>query len=265
MKSILLDAHNDRWLAARVQAASILSKSVRARITALQTIEEPAMLASALLGAELRETELEDKLAPAQVAADISRECVQELFGSTKTVEWRRDIGDRGQRLMLHARLADLCVVSIDDMRDYGGLPDAMTRQSPCPILAVPTEFDPFDPHAPILVAWDGSFSASRALRAAVPVLRCSRAIKLVSIGHDPELPLSAAIDYLQREGVSASGDVLPESAPIAHVLVGAAAEHCSGLIVLGAAGHSALGRAFFGSVAQALLNRDAFPLFLAH
>lgn len=265
MKSILLDAHEDQFLPARVRAAQALARMFHARLTGLQTVQPPALLATTLLGAELREAEFETRIAPAIVAADRSRDQIVKQLRGRRPMHWERDVGDRGTRLMLHARLADIAVVSIEDLRDFGGLPDEMARRAPCPLLALPTSTASFDPAAPVLVAWDGSQSSASALRHAVPLLRHSEDVRLVTIGQEPELKLGHALNYLMQHGVSASGDLLVESAPIASILIGAAAEHCAGLIVLGAAGHNSLGRVFFGSVANALINRDAVPLFLAH
>jgi len=260
MKNILLDAHSDDLIGSRLAAAELLAKSFRAKIIGLQTLPHHATPITAMRVPDVGAAERPD----IEVADGCRLEIVERLLPS-RTVHWERAVGDRGAQLLVRSRLADLCVVSIDDLRDFGGLPDTLPKRAGSPILAMPSEGEGIVLDAPILVAWDGSVAASSALKGALPLLRHSRDVKLVSIGAERTLSVEAAIDYLALYGVSASADVITDHICIASTLSEEAERHCAGLVVMGATGHGVIRHTFLGSVARGMLDRDRYPLFLAH
>jgi len=265
MKTILLDAHSDDLTGSRVAAAAQIARTLRAKIIGLQTLPHHAVPVSVLLAPEVRGAVREAVEARDIEAADKCRQAIVERFRPSRAFHWERAVGDRATQLLIRSRLADLCVVSIDDLRDFGGLPDTLPKRAGSPILAMPSKGEGFMPEAPILVAWDGSTAASSALKGALPLLRRSRDVKLVSIGDAPVLRVEAALDYLALYGISASADVLPDSICIASTLSEEAESHCAALVVMGATGHGMVRHAFLGSVTRRMLDRDRHPLFLAH
>lgn len=265
MKNILLDAHSDDLIGSRLAAAELLAKSFRAKIISLQTLPHTATPVTAMRVPEAGAAALELAKRPDIEAADRCRLEIVERFRPSRTVHWERAVGDRGAQLLVRSRLADLCIVSIDDLREFGGLPGTLPKRAGSPILAMPSEGEGIVLDAPILVAWDGSVAASSALKGALPLLRRSGDVKLVSIGRERNLSVEAAIDYLALYGVSASADVITDHICIASTLSEEAERHCAGLVVMGATGHGIIRHTFLGSVARGMLDRDRHPLFLAH
>lgn len=265
MKIILLDAHSDPLIGTRVAAARTLGKAFRAKVVGLQTLPRHGPPITSAIVQEWPVAAIEAAGAADMDAADKVRDEVTAAFGSSRALRWERAVGRRGDQLLLRSRLSDITIVSIEDLREFGGLPDHAAKRAGSPLLAIPSDGEAIAPDAPILVAWDGSASAASALKGAIPFLRRSRDVTLVAVGNDPIVSLESAIDYLALYGISASADALPHRLCVTAGLMEAAHAHCAGMIVLGATGHGPVRHALLGSVADGLLARDRYPLLIAH
>jgi nucleotide-binding universal stress UspA family protein len=265
MKTILLDAHPDPLIGSRVSAARALARTFRAKVIALQTLPRHRLPVTGALTPEWPMKAIEAAEAADVAAADRAREAVDNRFGASRALRWDRMTGRRGEQLLLRSRLADLTIVSIEDLREFGGLPENAAKRAGSPLLAIPSDTVDLSSEAPILIAWDGSAAVASAMKAALPLLRRSRDVRLVTIGADPIVPLEGAIDYLASYGVSASADVVSHRLCVAMAIIEVADSYCAGLIVIGATGHGPVRHALLGSVADALLARDRYPLFIGH
>jgi nucleotide-binding universal stress UspA family protein len=184
---------------------------------------------------------------------------------------WREDDGDSLECLAIHARYADLVVVS----RASGvGLEDEITGHrldhialhAPCPALIVPAEGSRELRCA--LVAWKSCREAARALRDALPFLRGAEKTTLLTIaptdsGH---LPGAEAAAYLARHGVRVevradygddrdAGDVIERHAR----------DLDADLVVMGAYGRSRLRELVLGGATRHLLTQARVPILMSH
>jgi nucleotide-binding universal stress UspA family protein len=133
-----------------------------------------------------------------------------------------------------------------------------------------------------ILVAWDGSEHAKRALGEAVDLARTQAGrLTLLTVaaplhawpGYVP--PISEADLISAAEGILAEGEALvPEGIPVSGrtasgdpgaelVKRAAAADH--DLIVMGSRGRGAVRSAVLGSVSHFVLNHTAVPVLIVH
>lgn len=125
---------------------------------------------------------------------------------------------------------------------------------------------------AHILLAWNGSREAARAMAEAMPYLaKCRLVTVLVAIEHDAALPSEstsgeAALNYLRQHGISAKLHVVEcGGRDIASTLVEEADHRKADLIVMGAYGHSRLRERIFGGVTYHLLRGSPVSLIIAH
>lgn len=141
-----------------------------------------------------------------------------------------------------------------------------IVKQSPRPAVIVPKLSSRGQG---VLVAYDGSLQAARALASFVATgLAAGENIHVLSIGDDAALArrhADAALAYLQRHQLRCSAEVLrPAGRPDEQILA-EAARLSAGLLVMGAFGRSAVREFFLGSVTRSVLRSLPLPVFLDH
>jgi nucleotide-binding universal stress UspA family protein len=180
-----------------------------------------------------------------------------------------------GEVIGLRARHTDLTLLGpslmADDLISDNALDGALFRSGK-PAVVVPEKGGVSLAPGTIMVAWDGSMEAARAVHAARSMLQAAKAVRIVLVdpvagaggqGGEPGADLAA---YLARLGVAVSLDRLPSGGKsIADVLMRHARDQAAELIVMGAYGHSRLRERIFGGVTRSMLNHVEVPLFMAH
>ncbi len=169
-------------------------------------------------------------------------------------------------------RLSDLVVVAEDDA-DHpeplrAQLIEAILFHAGAPLLIVPRH-----PQAEaadlgrVIIAWDGTITASRAVRSALPFLTAATSVEIVVVDDGKELPTGQRLTgYLARHGVAATTVTLPNPhKDVAAVLRQHAAETKAGLIVMGAYGHSRLLEWILGGATRGMLRKQSIPILMAH
>lgn len=123
-----------------------------------------------------------------------------------------------------------------------------------------------------LMVAWDASRVAARAIADAMPWLAAAEAVTVAIVdptpgedgfGEEPGADIAATI---ARHGAEVTVDRLPrEGASIAGRLSQAAKDGAADMLVMGAYGHSRLREALFSGVSRELFQAPPVPLFTAH
>jgi nucleotide-binding universal stress UspA family protein len=190
--------------------------------------------------------------------------------------DWRLCEGRTGEMTALNARYADLVVVgqphdpnATETERSDNVVVTAL-MSSGRPVLVVPFAGDFKVIGQRILVAWNASREATRAVNDAMPLLKRAAKVTILAINPRPgteahgDVPGAEIALHLARHGVTAeaaqtvSGDI-----PDGETLLSYAADIGADLIVAGGYGHS---RALvFGGVTQSLLRSMTVPVFLSH
>lgn len=120
-----------------------------------------------------------------------------------------------------------------------------------------------------IVVAWDGTAPATRALNDAMPLLRAAKNVDVVNILGDKKLSqvgaASAIEPHLRRHGIAAQAREIQANGDAAQALLHHATSTGAGLIVTGAYAHSRLRQLVFGGFTSALLKDCPVPLFMSH
>ncbi len=113
-----------------------------------------------------------------------------------------------------------------------------------------------------ILVGWNGSREATRAVHEALPFLvRAQRAV-VCAVGDVAISSLDAAVGMLRRHGVRAEPEAMdgPEAAA-PEVLLRSARAHGADLLVIGSYGHSRRLELLFGGVTRHMLRNAPLPV----
>jgi len=116
-----------------------------------------------------------------------------------------------------------------------------------------------------VVVAWDGSAQATRALTAALPFLARAARVTLVTARESGsgEGELADVAAYLAWHGISAERRAVMHHPSVAEALVAAAIG--ADLLVMGGYSHSRLRELILGGVTRHMLEKAAVPLLLAH
>ena len=187
--------------------------------------------------------------------------------------------------ISLLARYADLVVISqynakdksLSVMRDF---PAYVLLHSGRPVLIVP--YAPMLPLlAPpaaarnVLISWNASKEASRAVTAALPLLQRAGQVHVaifdaqVHAAEHGEEPGAELTHYLARHGVEARLHLLDGSGvrrgDIGEALLSQAADLSADLLVMGAYGHSRLRETILGGVTRTILQSMTIPVLMAH
>ena len=178
--------------------------------------------------------------------------------------------------LLLQSRYCDLLVTGKADLLDYGmllpaRLPDTLLTKAARPVLLVPPNMPADVRFDKIMVAWNGSQAASRAIAFAMPLIAraakvyvavCNAIQERIDVGSDPGVDLAVYLSRLHRnvELLRRDTDEDPDLA-----LTSLAAEAGVQLIVAGAFGHSRIHDLVLGSTTRGLIARTEVPLLMAN
>jgi nucleotide-binding universal stress UspA family protein len=207
----------------------------------------------------------------ADAAADQTRGAAQAAGVACATESLSLTYPDLLEAFTGEARLNDLTVIDAEPLAISAdrGLIEALIMKSGRPLVVVPQKRETFR-SARVLVAWDGSAKAARAVNDALPYLRAAEAVEVVSVEGEKDLSdtvRGAGIAaHLARHGVAAAVTVLAaEDGDVAETLRRHATLSRADLLVAGAFVHSRLREAVLGGVTASLLKRCPVPLFLSY
>lgn len=175
--------------------------------------------------------------------------------------------------LVDYARLRDLTVVPMTD-RDSNErwYAETLIFDSGRPVIALPREPSPkptktFDN---VIVAWDFSRQSSRAVADALPILKQSKRVFILTVTNEKIIDTKRSgvelAKHLSRHGVEVILDVVDAAGrDIGTVLRSHVQLRNGDLLVMGAYGHSRFREFILGGATRSILLRPPVPTFLSH
>lgn len=192
--------------------------------------------------------------------------------------EWRVATGFPSEQATLHARYSDLVIVGPPDRNvlpsSFALQPDEIIVAAGRPVILVPRQAGGDTIGHRILVAWNASREATRAINDALPLLATAETVDIVAVnpgaGHagarcHGDEPGAGIASHLARHGISAEvhrEQTLHES--VGERLLKRATECGADLIVLGAYGHSRLRELVLGGVTQYVFDHATIPFMMS-
>ena len=182
---------------------------------------------------------------------------------------WSEQLGDVETVVARIGRISDLIVVPCSPSNSVHGQRcfDAAVFESGRPALVVGEKL-PFAITDHVMIAWNGSLEASRAVLGAMPLLHRAGRVTIFAAPQYESEGIDAAdfADSLHWHGIRAYQVPGPcEVNSIGAALVAAAVEHQATMIVMGAYTHSRLRQTFLGGVTKYLLAHAPVPLLMSH
>jgi len=120
-----------------------------------------------------------------------------------------------------------------------------------------------------VVVGWDGSAGAARAVHDALPFLERARTVHLVSVTGDKALPRHAPLEglaaHLSRRGIQAATHLVPgEGRDAGSALLRHCREAGAELLVMGAYGRSKMREFILGGATATVIANPSIPVLLA-
>jgi nucleotide-binding universal stress UspA family protein len=120
-----------------------------------------------------------------------------------------------------------------------------------------------------VLVCWDGSRNAARAVGDAMPLLARAKAIEVLTVGTEiksDEIPGADIAHHLARHGLSVQvQSIAAPDLDVPNTILSHVADTSANLIVMGGYGHSRLREFILGGATRGILATMTVPTFMSH
>lgn len=273
-KNILVHVDDRQTAGERLEQCIALARKYGARVTGLyvgtflaQNLLVDAPPSGMLI--EALETEQRERTERARSLFE------QKTAGADVACEFHVEEGSPVHWLASYAGYADIVVVGRtygdDSLPGTGGVAGDLVLACGRPVLAVPGGGARSLSAERILIAWNGSREAARAVNDARPFLDHAVNVEVVTVEPGTDASGGGAggaelCRYLSRHGIKATPVVLPSAKTgVAEALLAQAEQTSADLVVLGAYGHSRLRELVLGGVTRHLLKHATLPLLLSH
>src|SRR5258707_37286 len=181
--------------------------------------------------------------------------------------------GGPDEDLILSSLHSDLVVIGQRELHELPGYlsPERLLLASGAPILVVPSGWKSEPIGNKILVGWNASREARRAVADALPFLVAAHSVTLLVVDsnkradrHGEEPGADIAL-YLARHGARVEVEqVSSRGSPVADIILSYAADHGVDLIVIGAYSHARSVEMVFGGVTRTLLKQAPVPVLMS-
>jgi nucleotide-binding universal stress UspA family protein len=222
---------------------------------------------------EVIETQQRDSRALADAAIDRLTAAATRAGIAVEPTVLAASFAGAGDQFGLIARRFDLSIVGQAEP-DTGAVEEMIVEaalfESGRPAILVP-----YIQKAPlkldrVMVCWDGSRPAARAIADAMPLLERAGLVEVVIVGNEPgkqdEIPGADMGQHLARHGLKVEvkritmGDI-----DVADALLSHAADSSADFIVMGGYGHSRWREFVLGGVTRSILRSMTAPALMAH
>jgi nucleotide-binding universal stress UspA family protein len=266
-RTILVELADDKELEARLRVAQSLADRFDAVLIGMHVMPLPVIPgaygeAAAYIGPEFIEAQ---RKANREIA-----ERVQAVFrsvcGEGSNAVWQEAEGDRGDLLAEAARTTDLLLAKHAKFggTDAADVLDQLVTAAGVPVLALPSGFSG-NLGQTVVVGWNGSREAARAVHDALPFLHTAKGVILCAVGDQAETSLEAASAMLRRHGLAVQPHKVDEpDGNAGEVLLAQAAAHPADLLVMGAYGHTRLREMVFGGATRHVLREATLPVLFS-
>jgi nucleotide-binding universal stress UspA family protein len=278
-KTILVHVDDSRHVYRRVEMAATLAAQFDAHLVGLaltgipETFYDPLMLNPA-------DPALEPLLkVPRERAADELAQ-FDDIARQLKvaSIETRLEENEDARGVSLQARYCDLVVLGQYDPDDTDSstpsdFAETVILECGILVLMVPYATSVTSIGKRVLVSWNGSKEAARAIHYALPMLQ--RAAQVDVAVFDPEtlpatyraVPDKDILDWLRRHGITGkvTRQVTAGDIDIGNALLSLTTDLGSDLLVMGCYGHTRFREVLLGGVTRQILKSMTVPVMMAH
>lgn len=273
---IMVHLTDDPRNSVKVEAALTLAQQFDAHLTALYTLPPPQHFyyMSEYIPAGVIQQQVDEARARAMQARAAFEEAAKR---QAVKADWLESDRLPVEAVEVSGRAFDLIVLGQPDPdprepltvpAGVDVLPHELALRAGRPILTIPYAGTYPVIGSRVMVAWNGSREAARAVHDAMPILM--RAKQVTVFGINPEgsrgTPGADLARHLARHGVKVeTAYTVADDIGAADALLSAAADRSIDLLVMGAYGHSRLREVVFGGVTETILDSMTMPVLLSN
>ena len=278
--SLLVHLDNDRRAEARIAYALRVARELGCRIVGAAPTGSVPLDTQASIGTSASLADFADAV---WMALDERAQAARERFekacrkAGVESPESVVEHADKAQSLVRLSHCSDIVVLSQaePDAPDFTAARDLVADvilQSARPSIVLPFA-GTFDTVASrVVVAWDDSRAAVRAIADALPLLRLAREVQVVtweraSSTADAGLPArqQGLRRWLDAHGVAAELRVARTGLSLTEALLSRASDFDADLVVMGAYGHQRWTERLLGGMTQGVLAAMTVPVLMSH
>ena len=193
--------------------------------------------------------------------------------------EWRRvesSSADIADGVIEHGLQSDLVIIAQrnDEGNDgiEGDFCERVVMETGRPVIVIPQSGDIKEIGEHVIVGWNASREATRAVFDAMPMLEASDETRLIWVDPQKEehkarnLPGAEMAATLNRHGVKSTAEAMPtDGIDSGDALLNRASDLGADLIVMGAYGHTRLREFVFGGATRTMLDHMTVPVLMSH
>ncbi|MDE0389332.1 MAG: universal stress protein [Rhodospirillales bacterium] len=270
-KDIVVHLGTDSRSVARLDAAIELAEHHEGRVTGVYVVSSrniPGYIRCEIRPEVLKRLDTEERKFTEEVEAQFAERAAR----TPVPCEWRLMTGDPVDAVTTSAHYADITIVGQtdpDDGRSASGLADRVVLGGGGPVLVWPYAGACHATATTIMLAWNGSREATRALADAMPLLQQARKVIVFGVDRNDgrHIPGADISTHLAHHGVRAEARHTKTSFGI-HVgdaLLSEIGDCGIGLLVMGGYGYHRLRERLFGGVTRDILREMTVPVLMAH
>jgi nucleotide-binding universal stress UspA family protein len=276
LKDILVHVDSGQQSERRVDTAIRLATAHQAHLIGLYVVSYPYI--AGFIRAQMSSEVLEHQLETVRQAAAYAETAFADKAARAGIhAEWRSVEGDPIEVLDLHCRYADVAVVGQQDSEETrttsdSKMPDHLILSAGRPVLVIPNVGEYPVIGERVMVAWDGSRSATRAVNDAIPFMLSAKHVHVVTVisectdQRQCEIPGADICLHLARHDIKAeAGHFLAQDSNEGDTLLSRAADQGIDLLVMGAYGHNRWREIVLGGVTRHMLQHMTMPVLMSH
>lgn len=276
-RSILVHLDTSERTRPRLELALCLAKQFDAYLTGVFSVFTPHSRAFCLVTGAAEYYRGQEALC-AERRATAERLFRAELGRAQVAGEWLAPDEHPNLVVTRRGRCADLIIASQDDPNDPDSyvadhFPENLIMSTGRPVLMVPYAGAFPSPGSHVMVAWDGSREATRAVHDALPFMLQAKQTTIVTVNdttsepHRGSTPGADIAAVIARHGVSVevSNIEMRTDASIGDALLSQRADIGADLLVMGGYGHARWQELVMGGATRSILKSMTVPVLLSH
>ena len=274
---VLLDSSHDSIT--RLDSACNLAANFGAHLSALAMTQRVVPVVAAGIGAATAVMDVGQQEEARKEAQLLAVEADKHLAARSQLgdVRWSsQELFVLREVAAIHGRQSDLIIAGppSDDRNTHirEAAFEGALFSSGRPVLLLPSNWQGTPNLENILVAWDASREAARALSDAAPLIEKAKSITVAVVDPEPghqgfgDNPGNDIATVLSRHCNKVELDTIPNGGSgVAQALQTKAADIAADLIVMGGYGHSRLRDSLFGGVTRDMVQSSRVPVLISH
>lgn len=274
LKNILIHLDASKQCATRLEAAIALATKHSAHLTGLYVVTHPEIppFIQAGISAEIIDDQINSAI---EEGKKVLEDFEKTVSAAGLELESRLVEGTVVDALTDHGRYFDLLVVGQYDPEDEGlfaidEMPDRLIMSAGRPVLVVPYagHFTTVGEH--VILSWDASRQATRAVNDGMNILEAADKVDVLSINPKNnglgDAPGADICLHMARHGVNATAQhISTTDMNAADMLLSRAADSSADLIVMGAYGHARWREIALGGFTRHMLEHMTVPVLMSN